>query len=116
MQNKKKISTLKSQAAGIENQSFEEIENIDRLEQYGRRQNLEIAGVPQQPIEITNLIVIEVAKLLNVVMPPDHISASHRLPKKLNHCTKDSVCTPNITVRFTTLETKYLRIKNVFAT
>ena len=94
----KKISTLKSQAADLKNQGFKEIENINGLEQYGRRQYLEIADVPQQLNENTNLIVIEVAKLLNVVVPPDHISMSHRLLKKPNHRTKDANCSPSIVV------------------
>ena len=105
-QQKKEISTLKSQAADLENQGFKETEKIDGLEQYGRRQNLEIAGVPQQPNENTNSIVIEVAKLLNVVVPSDHISTSHRIPKKPNHSTKDSVCPPSIIVRFTNRDTR----------
>ena len=107
MHNKKKeISTLKSQAVHLENQGFKEIEKIDGFEQYGRRQNLEIAGVLQQPNENNNSIVIEVAKLLNVVVPPDHISTSHRLPKKPNHSTKDSICPPSIIVRFTNRDTR----------
>ena len=76
---KKEISTLKSQAANLENQGFKEIKKIDGLEQYGRCQNLEIAGVLQQPNKNTNSVVIEVAKLLNVVVPRDHISTSYRL-------------------------------------
>ena len=74
---------------------------------YGRRQNLEIPDVPQQLNENTNSIVIQVAKLLNVVVPPDHISTSHRLQKKqkTNHRTKDSICTPSIIVRFTNYDT-----------
>ena len=79
---------------------------IDWLEQYGRRKNLEIAGVTQQPNENTNSLVIEVARLLNVVMPPDHIPTSHRLPKKPNHSTKDSVCPPSIIVRNTNRDTR----------
>ena len=76
---------MKSQAADFENQGFKETEKIDGFELYGRRQYLKIAGVLQQPNENTNSIAMEVAKLLNVVMPPDHISTSHRLPKKPNH-------------------------------
>ena len=106
MHNKKKISTLKFQAADLENQGFKEIKKIDGLKQYGRCRNLEIAGVPQQLNENTNSIVIEVIKLLNVVVPSDHISTSHRLPKKLNHNTKDSVCPPSIIVRFTNRDTR----------
>ena len=86
MHNKKKeISTLKSQAADLENQGFKEIEKIDGLEQYGRRQNLEIAGVPQQPNENTNSIVLKVAKLLNVVVPPDHIYVTWNTKETKSH-------------------------------
>ena len=69
---------------------------------------MEIAGVPRQPNENTNSIVIEVAKLLNVVVLPDHIYiyTSHRLPEKPNHSTKDSVCPPSIIVRFTNRDTR----------
>ena len=35
---------------------------IDNLEQYGRRQNFESIGIPQDDGENTNSIVIEVAK------------------------------------------------------
>ena len=50
--------------------------------------------------------MIEVAKLLNVIVPPDHTSTSHRLPKKPNHRTKRSVCLPSIIVRFTNRDTR----------
>ena len=103
---------MKSQAADLENQRFKEIEKIDRFEQYGRRQNLEIADVPQQPYENTNSIVIEVANLLNVVVPPDHISTSHRLPKKLNYSTKDCISPPRIIVLFTNRGTRNKMLAN----
>ena len=51
-QQKKEISTLKSQAADLENQDLKEVEKIDGLEQYGRHQNLEIAGYLNNPIKI----------------------------------------------------------------
>ena len=97
---------MKSPAADLENQGFEKIEKFDELEQYGRSQNLEIAGVPQQLNEYTDSIVLEVAKLLNVIVPPDHISTSHRLPKKPNHSTNDSVCPPTIIVWFMNRDTQ----------
>ena len=62
---------------------------------------MEIAGVPQQPNENTNSIVIKAAKLLNAVVPPDYISTSHRLPEKPNHSTEDFVCPPSNIDRFT---------------
>ena len=45
------------------------MEKLNRLEQYGRRQNLEIVGNPVQDGENTNLT-------------PEQISTSHRLPAK----------------------------------
>ena len=39
---------------------------MDVLKQYGRRQNLEISGIPVKEGENTNKLVIEVAKLANV--------------------------------------------------
>ena len=69
---------MKSQAADLENRGFKETEKIDGLEQYTRHHNLEIAGVPRQLNKNINSVVIEVTKLLNVVVPPDHISTSHK--------------------------------------
>ena len=56
------------------------MDKLDQAEQYGHRQNLEIVGVPVQENEDTNALVIEVGKLLDVEVPPDQISTSHRLP------------------------------------
>ena len=53
---------------------------LDRLEQYGRRENLEIHGVPVAQNENTNQIVKNVASLLNVQLDNSHISTSHRMP------------------------------------
>ena len=37
---------------------------MDNIEQYGRRQNLELKGIPQTEGEDTNEIVINLAKVL----------------------------------------------------
>ena len=60
----------------------QEEENVDSLEQYGRRQNLEIAGIPIGENENTNNIVIEVAKMVNMKITADQILTSHRLQEK----------------------------------
>ena len=73
------------------------MDKLDEVEQYGRRQNLEIVGVPVQENEDTNALVIEVAKLLDIEVPPDQISTSHRLP--INPNSKISKTSP-IIVRF----------------
>ena len=91
------ICKLKSESSDMKKQSIKEMDKLDEVEQYGRRQNLEIVGVPVQENEDTNALVIEVAKLLDVEVPPDQISTSHRLP--INPNSKISK-TPPIIVRF----------------
>ena len=55
-------------------------EKIDENEQYDRRQNLEIAGIPSKTGKNISKIVQEVAKLMNINLSEDQISTSHRLP------------------------------------
>ena len=97
---KAEITALKSESSDLKNISIKEIEKIDNLEQYGRRQNLEVAGVPVQDGEDTNALVMVVAKLLDVDIFPGHISTSHRLPKKISQ-NGNVTCPPPIIVRFT---------------
>ena len=75
----KEIATLKSQATEPKEQSVKESVKLDNTEQYGRRQNIEIVGVPMHDGEDTNALVREVGNLLNVKVLPCHISTSHRL-------------------------------------
>ena len=75
---------------------------VDALEQYGRRLNLEIAGVPVKDNENTNDIVVEVAKLANVEITKDQISTFHRLAAKPKRNAIDQAARspPPIIVRF----------------
>ena len=75
--------------------------HLDELEQYGRRKNLEIHGVPVKPNESTNQVVKTLAKHLNVHLDESHISTSHRLATKL-----DGKKPPPIIVRFTNRDKK----------
>ena len=56
--------------------------HLDESEQYGRRENLEIHGVPVKPNESINQVVKTLAKHLNVHLDESHISTSHRLATK----------------------------------
>ena len=56
-----------------------ETKKVDDLEQYGRRQNLEIVGIPFTEKENTNEIVKIVAVLLQLKISDSDISTSHRL-------------------------------------
>ena len=97
---KEEISNLKSQAAALKTQEIKDSIKVDELEQYGRRQNLEIVGISEKEDENTNAIVLEVAKMLDVDIMSSHISTSHRLPKKKASSRNNSGSSP-IIVRFT---------------
>ena len=75
--------------------------HLDELEQYGRRENLEIHDVPVKLNESTNQVVKTLAKHLNVHLDESHISTSHRLPTK-----PDSKKPPPFIVRFANRDKK----------
>ena len=52
------IQRLKTKSASLEVRGTNESKKVDALEQYGRRLNLEIAGVPVKDNENTNGIVL----------------------------------------------------------
>ena len=83
----------------LTDKGLQDTEKIDAVEQYGRRLNLEIVGVPMEG-EDTNKIVIEVAKLLQVELTSDQISTSHRLPTKRKQSSNEQHPSPPIIVRF----------------
>ena len=105
LKNKKQeeeIKSLQTSSKLIAENEAKEFDKIDALEQYGRRQNLEIVGIPETQGEDTNKLVIEVAKMLNIEVTPDQISTSHRLPTRRTRHENNSIKTfpPPIIVRF----------------
>ena len=94
------IKSLKDHSMELTDKVLQDTEKIDAVEQYGRRQNLEMVGVPMEEGEDTNKIVIEVAKLLQVELTPDQISTSHRLPTKRKQSSNELHPSPPIIVRF----------------
>lgn len=85
-------------------------EQLDDLEQYSRRDCLEIRGVPFNDGEDTDKIVKEIADLVDVDLDNDDISTSHRLPSK-----KDSNIPPAIIVKFTkrNIRDEFYQAKNL---
>ncbi|XP_077969959.1 uncharacterized protein LOC144424485 [Styela clava] len=73
------IAKLQQSLSFIEEELETVAEGQEHFEQYGRRQNLEITGLPFEKNENTNQKVIEVAKLLNVKLSQEDISTPHRL-------------------------------------
>ena len=91
------IDNLKKSIWKINKQQYETEEQLDDLEQYGRRENLEIHGIPWTKQENTNKIVQKVARELNIKVSESDISTSHRLPLGMLN---DKNHHPPIIVRF----------------
>ena len=66
---------LQKQSAECEQLS----ENLDHLEQYSRKNCLEIHGVPQDEYTSTEHVVIKVAEALNITVEPEEIEISHKI-------------------------------------
>ena len=79
-QNVKRLCSLKEEIQQIKYKQNSTASQLDELEQYGRRVNLEIHGIPSKPNENTNQLVKKVASLVNMRLEDSHISVSHRLP------------------------------------
>ena len=52
---------------------------FDDLEQYTRKNSLEIHGIPQNAYSDTDMAVIKVAEALNITVEPEDIEISHKL-------------------------------------
>ena len=74
---------------------------LENLEQYGRRDNLEFIGIPQQPNENTNEIIKKLVKKLNITLNDRDISISHRLQRNIGSKNPENNDHPPIIVRFT---------------
>lgn len=96
----KEINALKENSAELAEKEIKDSAKIDAVEQYGRRQNLEFAGVPVVEGEDTNKLVIEIAKLIQVDVTPEQISTSHRLPARRKRNEEEVETPPPIIARF----------------
>ena len=54
----------------------------DELEQYTRKNSLEIIGVPESAYTSTEELTIRVGEVLNVQIKPEDIDISHKLKRK----------------------------------
>ena len=70
---------LKDHVCKLEAESGQMQEDINHLEQYGRRECLEFQGLSWEESENTDQLVIGVSKLLQVDLYAKDISVSHRL-------------------------------------
>ena len=105
-QQAKDIKTLQLQSTNLEVREVKNEEKLYAIEQYGRRQNLDIIEVPYNLGENTNSIIKEVDKMIDVDLSDVQISTSHRIPastrfmkgKRVNENQQPS--SPPIIVRF----------------
>lgn len=86
---------LLSQVSNLSNELFQSKKDINDLEQYGRRESLEIKGIPTTQDEDTDEIVKSIGSLINVDINDEDISISHRLKPS-----RYSKGPPNIIVKF----------------
>ena len=100
-QQAEEIKRLKALSNESETRVVKEGEKVESSEQYDRKLNLEITGVPVKDEESD--IVVEIAKLANVDLSRDQISTSQRLPVKPKQPSNNenvSPALPPIIVRF----------------
>ena len=57
------------------------VSNLDGMEQYGRRENIRIHGIPESTgnWDDSKMVILEIAKQLNVNLESGDIQRAHRL-------------------------------------
>lgn len=106
--------TLKSDLKNLFHEMHLVKHNLNDMEQYSRRECLEIRGIPvqDQRNENTNDIVKNVGKLIGVDVSKSDISISHRLPKSRASSTNQGVqYNPSIIVKFVRRDVRDLYYK-----
>ena len=73
------IMHMQNNIASLKKRASSSVIQLDNLQQYGRRKNLEIHGIPVTKNESTYEIVKKVASILSVNLDSKDISTSHRL-------------------------------------
>ena len=98
--NSHQLKNIENECEEIRNKLLAKKTELDNLEQYGRRKNLEFHGVPLQQNENTNKIIQNLLKQINLKITKNEISTSHQL-----HSNKENI-PPPIIVRFSKRDTR----------
>lgn len=96
--------SLKAELLDTTNQLKALKESFNDLEQYSRRDCLEIRGIPKSSSdtrEDTNEIVVELGRKVGVDLKKEDISTTHRLPSKVKANGERALFPPAIIVKFT---------------
>lgn len=107
---KSRIHTLEEESDESYENSIEIEKDVIELQQYIRRNNIEIAGIPDEiPQEQLEKKVLEIAETLNIPLKATDIEACHRLPNNKNSKPKNTI------IRFVNRKTaeKFLRKRKI---
>ena len=81
--------TLQNELERTRHKLYEQIEETNRLdeiydelEQYSRKNSLEIVGVPETAYTSTEEVVIRIGEAVNITINPEDIEISHKLKRK----------------------------------
>ena len=77
---KSQIKEIKEDINKLGNDGFNVEVKLDELEQYARRDCLEITGIPVVPYDSPALLVKEMSEIMGVNLNENDISIAHRLP------------------------------------
>lgn len=105
------VSELESKLKHSKDKCIELERKTDDPEQYTRRQNIHISGIPENAGEDTDGVVVDFAKtVLDVDIDPAEIDRSHRVGQKTS-----AKPTRDMTVRFVSYKSKVkiMKTKNV---
>jgi len=72
---------MKKNLTNLEEKTYAAAMKLDSLEQYNRRQNLELERIPVSENEDVADKVVKTGKLIGVNMNKNDISTAHRLPQ-----------------------------------
>jgi chromosome segregation ATPase len=76
----KKVNIVETRIEKAEESNYAANVALDNLEQYGRRECIEISGIPTLPIDNPKQLTVELGHLMGVEITQEHISTAHRLP------------------------------------
>ena len=77
---KSQIKEIKEDINKLGNDGFNVQVKLDELEQYARRDRLEITGIPVVPNDSSALLMKEMSEIMGVNLNENDISIAHRLP------------------------------------
>jgi hypothetical protein len=81
----KENKCLKSKVLRLSNITKAQDEEINNMQQYSRRDCVEISGIPEEPDENTDALTVKIGSLMGIRIHESDISISHRLPQKVQN-------------------------------